>query len=454
MPSRTRVDFLLRLKADSRAIRGESTGQLELGAESTRSGMCWHLNCDREVGSLGVLPPLSSIVKDTQTMRKLGARSLAVALAAMLLSGCGSTGGKKSFSWASMNPMTHFSKSDSDPVPKPSQMAPAVTLGDASEVASTDGTLAPQSPYSTTQAVAGSNPNATSPSPQRGVYNPNGYEGGLPLATPAAGADLYATQSSAGTGYTPPGTGYTPPGTGYTPPGTGYTPPGTGYTPPASDYQPSGYSMPKSNLGYDVSQSAQYQLGGGGYDIQSPTQGSSQGLPSYANPSAAYGSNAGSTSGVNTAPYQSPPLSSSGAGNVAQDPDRGVTPPSYSDAMPNSSSVPSATGVNSGDSYANSSFGNPQARDLGSVASLPQLPPLPSGYTNSQPAYQPGNTGYNPPNTPEYASPSPGGYVQPATATQPSYSPGSVSRYPSASSQPSPTAGANLGGYGTGGSVY
>ncbi len=344
-------------------------------------------------------------------MRKLVARSIAVALVAVLVSGCSSTGGQKSFGWASLNPMTYFASSDADsPVPKPSdQMAPTVTLPNASEVAESGGT-APRSPYgqaglgdavqtAATQASLGAT------GPQHGMYDPNGYAGtNVPLSPSSTGLDPYPAQSSAAGGYS---------------------------TPPAS-----GYGMPPAG---------QYALGGGSYDIQNQTQNGTSGLPAYANPTAPYANNAGPPASVPS--YQLPPMSSQPSGydaGLAQDPYGNATPPTYPGAASNGS-FPGA-GSSQPNVYADSLPANPgESTDL--VASAPKLPPLPPQYTNSQPPYDPGNTGYNPTNVPSYTPPAPGGYVQPAAATQPSYAPGSTSRLPGST-------GAATGGYGTAGSVF
>jgi hypothetical protein len=362
-------------------------------------------------------------------MRKLGARSIAVALVAVLISGCSSTGGN-SFSWSRLNPATYFANSDSDSaVPKPSdQMAPTVTLGNASDVASASGSsggMAPPSQYDATQAVAGLTQDANSLAradiaPQRGMYNPNGYgSDSLPLSPPASGFNQYATQPPAG----------------------------------------AGYQLQQSGSGYNLDQPAQYGLGGGSYDIQQPTTaGGSMGLPAHANPTAPYANNAAPPVGANTSPYQVPPLppqASGYDGGLAQDPYGSVTPPPYSSATPSSPPVPWGTGVNPENSFADSSASYPaESRDMGGVATLPQRPAQPGEYTNSQPAWEPGNTGFNPPNVPDYSVPSAGGDVQPATATGPTWAPGSVTRYPAVPPQSAPTAGAVSGGYGTAGSVY
>lgn len=340
-------------------------------------------------------------------MRKLVARSIALAVVAVFVSGCSSTGGHKSFSWSSLNPMTYFAKSDTDsPIPKPSdQMAPTVTMPNASDVAESGGT-APPSPYGQTgagdAAQAASAQAATGGiGPQYGSYNLNGYAGGT--TPPSAGFEQYPAQSPAG----------------------------------------SGYPVPPSS-GYDATSTAQYNLGGGNYDIQNQTPASVPGLPAYASPTAPYANSAAPS-------YQLPAMPSLPNGydaGLAQDPYGNATPPTYPDAASNSP-LPGTVGIQQG-AYATSSPGNPgEASEM--VASVPNLPPLPNNYTNSQPPYDPGNTGYNPPNVPKYTSPSPGGYVQPAAATQPAYSPGSTSRYPSSST---PTTGAASGGYGTAGSVY
>ncbi len=383
-----------------------------MGAESKRSGTCLHLNYDREVGSLGALPPLSSIFKDTQTMRKLAARSIAVALLAVVIPGC-TSGGQKSFSWASMNPMTYFAKSDSDSqVPKPSdQMGPAVTMGEESSLASTSGAaVAPPSPYSAAQAVAGLAENGSSATPQRGMYDANGYTGSsLPLSSPSTGYDPYASS--------------------------GYDLPASG----TSAYQaPSGgYSVPQSGSAYDANSTAQYALGGS-YDIPNGTQGNTASPPVYASPATPYANNAMPNS--NPSPYQVPPLPSQGTDSgLAQDPYGNMTPQSYPGAA---SSVPSSPA----NAYTDSRYA-----DLGNsrVATLPKKPPTLGDYkSNWPPPYEPGSTNYNPPNVPAYTPPMSGGYVQPATATEPNYSPGSVSRYPSLPSQSAPTTGAATGGSG------
>lgn len=343
-------------------------------------------------------------------MRKLVARSIAVAFVAVLVSGCSSTGGQKSFSWASLNPMTYFAKSDTDPVPKPSdQMAPTVTLPSASDVAESGGT-APRSPYGQTGLGDAVQTAATQASlgatgPQRGMYDPNGYAGtSVPPSSPSTGFDQYPTQSPAGGGYP---------------------------MPPAS--------------GYDATPAGQYALGGGSYDIQNQTQAGTPGLPAYANPTAPYANNAAPSAGVPS--YQLPPMPSQPSGydaGLAQDPYGNATPPTYPGAASNSP-LP-GTGASQPNVYAESLPAN-QGDSSDLVASVPKLPPLPPQYTNSQPPYDPGNTGFNPPNVPSYTPPSPGGYVQPAAATQPSYAPGSTSRLPGAT-------GAPMGGYGTAGSVY
>ena len=215
--------------------------------------------------------PLSSILKDIRTMRKLVARSLAVAVVAVLVSGCSSTGGQKSFSWSSLNPMNYFAKSDDSdsPVPKPSdQMAPTVVMPNASDVAESGGT-APPSPYGGESLGDGSQgvvPQVSSNSvnPQRGMYDPNGYGGGnLPVSTSSAQFDQYT-------------------------PANGSSPSAVG----AANYQAqtSGYQLPPAS-GYDASSAAQYALGGGNYDIQNQSRAATPALPPYTNPTAPYSNN-------------------------------------------------------------------------------------------------------------------------------------------------------------------
>lgn len=337
-------------------------------------------------------------------MRKLVARSIAVATVAVLVSGCSSTGGHKSFSWASLNPMTYFAKSDSDPpLPKPSeQMAPTVTMPSASEIAESGGT-APPSPYS--QAGLGSSgqtgvtQTASDSAAQRGMYNLNGYAGtNLPLSSPSAGSQQYPSQTSAGSGYAP--------------------------TTGMADYQA---PQTATTSGYNSTSTGQYALGGGSYDIQSQND-MTPGLPAYANPTAPYGSSAAPTGNSG---YQLPPMASPNGYNtgLAQDPYGNTTTSTYPGAA--TSPATGAATVPQG-AYANALPNNPSSTPE-MVASVPSLPPLPDYSTNSQVPYVPGDTGYNPPNVPNYTPPSPGGYVQPATATEPNYAPGSVSRYPSSS---------------------
>jgi hypothetical protein len=351
-------------------------------------------------------------------MRKLAARSIAVALLAMVIPGC-TTGGQKSFSWASLNPMTYFAKSDSDsPVPKPSdQMGPAVTMGEESSLASASGAtggMAPPSPYSAAQAVAGLTQNGSSAMPQRGMYDTNGYaDNSLPLSSPSSGYDPYASS--------------------------GYNLPSNG----ASDYQApgGGYSVPQSGSGYDATSTAQYAVGGN-YDIENRTQLGNVGAPIQASPANPYANNALPNS-VDASAYQVPPLPPQGSNSgLVQDPYGSMTPQSYPGAA-------SSTPPSSANAYADSRSG-----DLGDprVATLPTLPARPGQYnSNWPPSYEPGKTDYNPPNVPAYTPPTTGGYVQPATATEPNYSPGSVSRYPSVPSQSAPTAGAAAGGSGANG---
>lgn len=380
--------------------------------------------------------PLSSIVKDTQTMRKLAARSITVALLAVLVSGCSSSGGKKSFSWSSLNPMTYFAKSDSDsPVPKPTdQIAPTVTLPSASDVASAgdvSGGVAPPSPWggaktslSDTRASSSSVPSGTLP--QQGRYDPNGYAGGtLPLSPSSSPYDQspYAAQSAYNSA---------------TGGNTGYQAPGSGYYP--------------ASPAYDATPPAQYAVGGT-YDIQDPTA-ANPGLPAYASPAAPYGNNASPYSG--STPYQSPPLSSPSSGydtGLAQDPYGATMPAVNPGAASNNATAPWAAGATPADPYRNAPYTYPgDSANLGTVASLPQTAPLPSEYQNTQTPYQPGNTGYLPPNVAQYTPPSSGGYVQPTAATELNYAPGSVSRYPSASSQAGATG--TVGSNATSGSYY
>lgn len=336
-------------------------------------------------------------------MRKLVARSLAVATVAVLVSGCSSTGGQKSFSWSSLNPMNMFAKSDSDPpLPKPSeQMAPTVTLPNASDIAESGGT-APPSPYGQTGLgdtvqTAATQITSDAMGPQRGTYNLNGYAGSnLPVSSSSSGYEQYPPANSAYVPTTP------------------------------------------STSGYNSSATGQYALGGGNYDIQG--QSSTPGLPAYANPTAPYGSNAAPAAPSN---YQLPPMSSPSGYNsgLAQDPYGSTATPTY----PGAASTSPATGTTGvpQDVYANALPANPSnTPDM--VASLPSLPPMANNSTNSQVPYVPGDTGYTPPNVPAYTPPVSGGYVQPATATEPNYAPGSVSRYPT-------TGGSTNSAYGTNG---
>ncbi|MHB8899564.1 MAG: hypothetical protein ACYC6Y_12525 [Thermoguttaceae bacterium] len=393
-------------------------------------------------------------------MGKLVARSLAAALVVVLISGCSSTGGKKSFSWSSMNPMTYFAKSDSAPVPKPSeQLAPTVTLPSAADVSSTkdaSGSLAPPSPYgqkgrtdSSYSSVA-SRTSSTNTAPQRGMYDLNGYSGSsLPLSQSSKDYSQYTPPSTTGSGYAPSAV--------------------ANADSPATS---SGYQMPPSN-GYGSGSSAQYSLGGGPYDIQpgptqtaaslpaysspaqtaaslpaynSPTQTAAS-LPAYNNAVNPYASSTSPPSGSlnSTSPYQMPPMPSQASGystGLAQDPYKPMSSSSSAiNPYPASGGTPEPySGYASGYQADSGSVGN--------VAALPTLPPLSNGYSTPRPAYEPGNTGYNPPNVPSYTTPPTGGYVQPATATQPNYSPGSVSRYSGTGDSTAPT------GYGTTGAMY
>ncbi len=365
-------------------------------------------------------------------MRKLVARSFAAALVVVFISGCSSTGGKKSFSWSSMNPMTYFAKSDDSPVPKPSdQMAPTVTLSSASEVASANnasGGMAPASPYGqkglgdTSYSSTAGQVSSANITPQRGAYNLNGYTGSLPPSTPTNDYRLssptneyssYAPQTAAGSAYNSAAAGTA-----------AYSQTGNGY-------------QASQNSGYSATPPAQYGLGGGAYDIQ---QAQAATAPAYATPSLPYGNNAAPSAGSNTSPYQMPPLPSQGNGydsGLVQDPYRPSTTP-YTGA--------GASTENSYSGYSSGYTADPTA--VSSVASLPSLPSLPNAYSNTRPAYEPGQTGYTPPNVPTYIPPTTGGYVQQATATQPTYTPGSVSRYSSTASQ------GTSAGYGTTGGVY
>jgi len=357
-------------------------------------------------------------------MRKLVARSIAVGLTAVLLSGCSSTGGQKSFSWSSLNPMTYFADSDDDsPVPKPTdQMAPTVTLPNASDVAESGGT-APPSPYGQTSAgdavqTAATQVASGAINPQRGMYDPNGYGGSsLPLSS---GTEQYGTQASASTGYSLPPSGVA-----------------------VQQAAQSGYQLPAAPAGYEAGSTAQYALGGGSYDIQRQPQGSNPGLPAYTNPTAPYGNSAAPSVGVSSAPYQAPTVPAPPNGydvGLAQDPSGSMAPFAYPSSV-------TGTPQNAYASSPTSSSG--ETADL--VASMPKLPPLPDQYQSSPPAYNPGSTSYNPPNVPAYTPPAPGGYVQPATATESSFAPGSVTRYPS--TQASGTT-VPSGAYGTTGSIY
>ncbi len=365
-------------------------------------------------------------------MRKIVARSFAVALVVAFISGCSSTGGKKSFAWSSLNPMTYFAKSDDSPVPKPSdQMAPTVTLPSASEVASANnasGGMAPTSPYGqkgigdTSYSSTAGQVSSANITPQRGAYNLNGYTGSLPnspsasdyrLSSSAHDPTPYGPQTAAGSAYNS---------------ATGGT---VAYSETGNGYQAS------QNSGYSTTPPAQYGLGGGAYDIQ---QAQAAAAPAYATPSLPYGSNATPSTGSNTSPYQIPPLPSQGNGydsGLVQDPYRPPTTP-YTGA--------GASTENSYSGYSSGYTADPAA--VSSVASLPSLPSLPNAYSNTRPAYDPGQTGYNPPNVPAYVPPTTGGYVQQATATQPTYTPGSVSRYSSTPSQ------GTSAGYGATGGVY
>ena len=85
---------------------------------------------------------------------------------------------------------------------------------------------------------------------------------------------------------------------------------------------------------------------------------------------------------------------------------------------------------------------------MGGIASLPTSPAASSGLGTSQynyQNYQPGVTGYQPPNVPAYTPPI--GYIQPSSSSgtaptaEPGYSPGTTSRYPSSTVQPATTSG-------------
>lgn len=370
-------------------------------------------------------------------MRNLAVRSITVAFLAVLVSGCSSSGGKKSFSWSSLNPATYFAKSDRDsPVPKPKdQLAPTVTLPSAADVASTGGAsggVAPPSPWggaktslSDTRASNSSVPMGTLP--QQGSYDPNGYAGGtLPLSPSSSQFDQspYAAQSAYNSA----------------------TGGNTGYQAPSSGYYP-------ASPAYDATPPAQYAVGGT-YDIQNRAA-ANPGLPAYASPAAPYGNNASPYPGP-TSPYQAAPLSSPGSGydtGLAQDPYGATMPPVNPGAASYNAAAPWAAGATRGEPYANAPYTYPgDSANLGTVASLPQTPPLPSEYQSNQAPYQPGNTGYNPPNVSQYTAPPSGGYVQPAAATELNYAPGSVSRYPSASTQAG--AAGTAGGSATSGYYY
>ena len=246
--------------------------------------------------------------------------------------------------------MTYFAKSDNDsPVPKPSdQMAPTVTLPNASEVAESGGT-APPSPYDQTDAAIQASATQMSSAglgPQRGMYDPNGYAStSLPLSPSSQEFDQYATQPPAGSGYSPASSGVAD-----------YQAPQGGYqTPPAS--------------GYAAAPTSQYALGGGDYDIQNQTQRSLPALPAYASPTAPYANNAAPQVGVNTSPYQDPPLpnQSNGYGaGLAQDPYGNMTPPAYPGAASTSPAM-GAPSYSQG-SYANSASGGSAEM----VASVPE----------------------------------------------------------------------------------
>ncbi|MDD4266597.1 MAG: hypothetical protein PHO07_12270 [Pirellulales bacterium] len=367
-------------------------------------------------------------------MRKLVARSIVVALGVLLVCGCSSTGGK-SPSVASLNPMKYFAKSK--PVPKPSQMTPNVSLPSADGLALTDskpnGGFAPPSPYaagaadgkqpkdafagqyaSTADPAQNASP-ATSASlaagPQQGMYDPNGYAG--------------ATATS-------------------------------------------GYALPKSNslTGTTPSDSTgPYGLGGSRYDIQNP--GLSSGplaggstIPSSAGRSLSDGqqaapNSAGSGSAYNqTASYQASPLPSPAGARTGTlqgtYPSTGTyqADPSAVYGTWNNGTNPSAVG-----GYAGSAMpASTDRRDIGGIASLPTSPAASAGLASSTGTaeynyqnYQPGVTGYQPPNVPAYTPPI--GYVQPssssgtAPAAEPGYSPGTTSRYPSSTVQPATTNG-------------
>ncbi len=355
--------------------------------------------------------------------------------------------------------MTYFADSDSDsPVPKPSdQMAPTVTLPDAADVASTENgsaDIAPASPYSSSSPAAATYPSypsypaastqtaSSSVAAQQGMYDPNGYTAGnVPLSSSAGNASTYPPQATAGMGYQPSTPDYSAMGSYQSPTSSGYSP-----------TQGSGYNPTQPN--------AQYSLGGGSYDIQASQAQAATASPVYADSAQSYANNAGTygssgtyssrTPGGSTAtsPYQVPAMPSQGSGydaGLVQEPYPSQATPAYP-----------GTGASSSNSYsANPSGYSAESAAAGSVAPMPTLPALPSGYTNTQPAYDPGNTGYQPQGVPEYQVPATGGYVQQATATETEFAPGSVSRYPSASTQNNTSSGsAQLGSYGTAGALY
>ncbi len=363
-------------------------------------------------------------------MRKFVARSIVVALGVLLVCGCSSTGGK-SPSVASLNPMKYFAKSK--PVPKPSQMTPNVSLPSADGLALTDsksdGGFAPPSPYGAgaadskqpKDAFAGQYSSTTDPSrnaspatgaslaasPQHGMYDPNGYAG-----TTA----------------------------------------------------PSGYTLPKSNslTGTTPSDSTSpYSLGGSRYDIQNPglstgalaggssTQsgagrsltGGQQADPYYASSGSAY--NQPASYQASSLPSPAGAITGASQGTYPSTGTYQVDPSAVYGSW-NNGTNPSAPG-----GYTGSAFpATTDRRDMGGIASLPSSPAASSGLGTSQynyQNYQPGVTGYQPPNVPAYTPPI--GYIQPSSSSgtaptaEPGYSPGTTSRYPSSTVQPATTSG-------------
>ena len=292
------------------------------------------------------------------------------------------------------------------------------------------------------------------------MYDPNGYTAGnVPLSS-------YPPQATAGMGYQPSTPDYSAMGNYQAPSNSGYNPAqssaqyslgGGGY-----DIQPQGATTPPvysdagqsyaNNTGAYANNTGSYANNTGAYANNANTGMYAGNTGAYANNTGAYGNTAGSNSmmpgGAATSPYQVPTMPSQGSGydpGLVQEPYPSQGAPAYP-----------GMGASSDNSYsANPSGYTAESAAAGSVASLPTLPALPSGYTNTQPAYEPGKTGFQPQGVPEYQVPTTGGYVQQATATETEFAPGSISRYPSASTQNNTSTGAaQLGSYGTAGALY